>query len=140
MGAKFCQRPFLHLISMVAQTVKASAYNVGDPDSLRWVRKIPWRRKWQPTPVLLTGKSHEWRSLVGYSPWGRKESDTTEQLHFHFTSPHTQRIERGIKSRSSLDFPWLTTHLYQITEKDLKFYTHWTPVVDGSSQESLECH
>ena len=79
MGAKFCQRPFLHLISMVAQTVKASAYNVGDPDSLRWVRKIPWRRKWQPTPVLLTGKSHGWRSLVGCSPWGCKESDTTEQ-------------------------------------------------------------
>ena len=41
-----------------------------------------WRRKWQPTPVLLPGKSHGPRSLVGYSPWGRKESDTTEQLHF----------------------------------------------------------
>ena len=38
----------------------------------------PWRRKWQPTPVLLPGKSHGQRSLVGYSPWGRKESDTTE--------------------------------------------------------------
>ena len=36
--------------------------------------------KWQPTPVLLPGKSHRLRSLVGYSPWGRKESDTTEQL------------------------------------------------------------
>ena len=46
-----------------------------------WVGKIPWRRKWQPTPVLLPGKFHGWRSLVGYSPWGRKESDTTEQLH-----------------------------------------------------------
>ena len=41
-------------------------------------------KKWQPTPVLLPGKSHGWRSLVGYSPWGRKESDTTERLHFHF--------------------------------------------------------
>ena len=53
-----------------------------------WVRSLgwedPWRRKWQPTPVLLPGKFHELRSLVGYSPWGRKESDTTEQLHFHF--------------------------------------------------------
>ena len=38
-------------------------------------------RKWQPTPVLLPGKFHGLRSLVGYSPWGRKESDTTEQLH-----------------------------------------------------------
>ena len=41
-----------------------------------------WRRKQQPTPVLLPGKSHGWRSLVGYSPWGRKESDMTERLHF----------------------------------------------------------
>ena len=46
---------------------------------------IPWRREWQPTPVLLPGQSHGQRSLVGYSPWGRKESDTTERLHFHFT-------------------------------------------------------
>ena len=46
-----------------------------------WVEKILWRRKWQPTPVLLPGKSHGWKSLVGYSPWGCKESDTTEQLH-----------------------------------------------------------
>ena len=49
-----------------------------------WVGKIPWRRKWQSTPVLLPGKFHEQRSLVGYSPRGRKESDTTERLHFHF--------------------------------------------------------
>ena len=42
------------------------------------------RRQWQPTPVLLPGKSHGWRSLVGCSPWGREESDTTERLHFQF--------------------------------------------------------
>ena len=45
-----------------------------------WIRKIPWRRKRQPTPVLLPGESQWWRSLVGYSPWGRNESNTTEQL------------------------------------------------------------
>ena len=43
------------------------------------------RRQWQPTPVLLPGKSHGWRSLVGHSPWGHKESDTTEWLLFHFS-------------------------------------------------------
>ena len=43
------------------------------------------RRQWQPTPVLLPGKSHGPKSLVGYNPWSRKESDTTEQLHFHFS-------------------------------------------------------
>ena len=45
-----------------------------------WVGKIPWRRKWQPTPVFLLGKSHVQRSLVGCSPWGHKESDMTEPL------------------------------------------------------------
>ena len=50
-----------------------------------WVRKIPWRRKWQPTPVSLPGKFHGQRSLVGYSPWGSKELDTTEHTHiFNF--------------------------------------------------------
>ena len=43
-----------------------------------WVGKIPWNRKWQPTLVFLPGKSHEQRSLVGYSPWDHKESDTSE--------------------------------------------------------------
>ena len=43
-----------------------------------------WRRQWHPIPVLLPGKSHGWRSLVGCSPWGRWGSDTTERLHFHF--------------------------------------------------------
>ena len=53
-----------------------------------WVWKILWRRKWQLTPVLLPGKFHGQRSLVGYSPWCPKESDTTEQLH-NFTPSHT---------------------------------------------------
>ena len=44
-----------------------------------------WRRQWHPTPALLPGKSHGWRSLVGYSPWGSEELDTTERLHFHFS-------------------------------------------------------
>ena len=43
-----------------------------------WVRKIPWRREWQPTLVFLPGRSHGQRNLVGYSPWDRKESDTTK--------------------------------------------------------------
>ena len=40
-------------------------------------RRYPWRRRWHPTPVLLSGKSHRWRSLVGCSPWGCEESDMT---------------------------------------------------------------
>ena len=49
-----------------------------------WVGKIPWKRKWQPTPVFLPGKFREKRSLVGYSPWGHKESDV---LMPHYHSP-----------------------------------------------------
>ena len=43
-----------------------------------WVEKIPWRRKWQPTPVFLTRKTHAQRTPGGYGPWGHKESDMTE--------------------------------------------------------------
>ena len=48
-------------------------------------KELNRRRQWHPTPVLLPGNSHGWRSLVGCSLWGRKESDTTEQLHFDFS-------------------------------------------------------
>ena len=58
-----------------------------------WVRKIPQRRKWQPIPVFLPGKSHRQRTLVGYSPRGHKESDTTQRerccwASFHALSHH----------------------------------------------------
>ena len=65
--------------SLVAQMVKnlpAMWETVFDP----WVGKIHWRREWQPTLVFLPGESHEQRSLTGYSPWGHKESDMTEQV------------------------------------------------------------
>ena len=48
-------------------------------------REYSQKRQLQPTPVLLPGKSHGQRSLVGCSPWGHEESDTTERLHFHFS-------------------------------------------------------
>ena len=63
---------------------KSICLQCGRPRFDPWVGKILWRRKWQPTPVLLPGKSHGWRSVVGYSPWGHKELDTTELLQFHF--------------------------------------------------------
>ena len=72
---------------------KESVYSAGDcvqyriPEFSPWIGKTPWRKKWQPIPVFLPGESHGRRSLVGYSPRGRKESDTTERLHsLHFTS------------------------------------------------------
>ena len=55
-----------------------------------WVGKIHWRRKWQPTPVFLPGESHGQRNLAGYSPWGCKELELTEQLSMHAQSYSNQ--------------------------------------------------
>ena len=60
-----------------------STFKVSDSFSCQF--KFIFERQWHPTPVLLPGKSHGWRSLVGCSPWGRTESDTTERLPFHFS-------------------------------------------------------
>ena len=77
---------FIHLLivywaSQVVLVVKNPLANAGDAERRGfdpWVGKTPWKRAWQTTPVLLPGESHGQRSLVGYSPWGWKESDTTE--------------------------------------------------------------
>ena len=58
-----------------------------------------WRRKWQPTPVLLPGKSHAWRSLVGCSPWGRYESDRLSDFTFTF---HFPALEKEMATHSSV--------------------------------------
>ena len=75
------------------------------PSNLLVITGFPstcWRRRWHPTPVLLPGKSHAWRSLVGYSPWGHEESDTTERLHFHFSLSCT-----GEGNGNQLQYSWL---------------------------------
>ena len=59
-----------------------------------WIRKICWRRAWQPTPVFLPGESHGQRSLAGYSLWGHKELDTTEQLTLKLTNKISDQQDR----------------------------------------------
>ena len=87
-------------------------YNLGVPNLKRlpamWetqvrflVGKIPGGRKWQSTPALLPGKSHGRRSLIGFSPWGCKESDRTERLHFHFHFSIFNRIRGKNKSMNT---------------------------------------
>ena len=58
-----------------------------------WVRKIPWRRAWQPTPVFLLGESHGQRSLAGHSPQGREESDTSEVTEHACTMCYINKTE-----------------------------------------------
>ena len=60
-------------------------YSLVNCMTLLWLMGLQRRRQWHPTPVLLPGKSHGQRSLVACSPWGCEESDTTEQLQFHFS-------------------------------------------------------
>ena len=66
-----------------------------------WVGKIPWRRKWQPTPVFLPGEFHGQRSLAGYSPWDCKESDMTERTRAH-THTHESKTNSSQKAGNSL--------------------------------------
>ena len=75
---------------------------------VRWFAKVNnkrRRRQWHPTPVLLPGKSHRWRSLVAHSPWGREESDTTERLHFHFSLSCTGEGNGNLLHCSCLENP-----------------------------------
>ena len=68
-------------MSSVAVAYRLPRWHSGRFDP--WVRKIPWSRKWQPTPIFLSEKFYGQRSLVGCSPWGHKELDTTEPLNTH---------------------------------------------------------
>ena len=71
---------------LIADVLKSTSQDTdGEPSLIKVTCSIERRRQWHPTPVLLAGKSHGQRSLVGCSPWGREESDTTEWLHFHFS-------------------------------------------------------
>ena len=68
------------MVSQVAPVEKNLPANAGDKRHGfdPWVGKIPWRKKWEPTPVFLLGESHRQGSLRSYGPWGYKESNTTE--------------------------------------------------------------
>ena len=105
-----------------------------------WVGKIPWRREWQHTPVSLPGKSHRQRSLVGCSPWGRKESDTTEQLTpIHLSSiylsiPISYLSSISIYCLSFISILYLPIDLssmYYLSTYHLAIYLHtyWKPCI-----------
>ena len=67
---------------IVVNNLLANAGEAKDAGSIPWVRKIPWRRKWQPTPLYLPGNFHGQRSLAGYSPWGHTHAGTLRnELH-----------------------------------------------------------
>ena len=103
--------------------------NAGRPQRPRfnpWVKKMPWRRKWQPTPVLLLGGFHGQRGLAGCSPWGRGESDTTG----HLSTRHICGCSAGLPviSSSSILFPTTATAQTQAGQiiSPLRASVSWT--------------
>ena len=71
---------------MISFTSYCGILKMQENQPIKWIQlEFKWRRQWHPTPVLLPGKSHGRRSLVGFSPWGREESDMTKRLHFYFS-------------------------------------------------------
>ena len=89
-----------------------------------WVRKILWRRKWQPTPVFLSGKSHGERSLVGYSWWSHKESDTAEYAH---GSVPGEEIKYAVKKKSqNISFHNILVDINELkTQQFKKILKNW---------------
>ena len=67
-------------VVLVVKNLPANARDIRGTSLIPGSGRLPWRRAWQPTPIFLPGESHEQRSLVGYNPKGRKESDMTERL------------------------------------------------------------
>ena len=111
-----------------------------DPDRVWfWDDSSTWRRQWHPTPVLLPGKSHGRRSLVGCSPWGRYKSDMTERLHFHFSLSHIGEGNGNPLQCSCLENPrdggaWLVavygvaqsqTRLKRLSSKHMTFIVYF---------------
>ena len=83
-----------------------------------------WRRKWQPTPVFLPGESHGWRSLVGFSPWGHTESDTTEAT-WHYYNKWNNKYRNAYETLWAFMELVIVSHrlfLLKILIKMLKLY------------------
>ena len=94
-----------------------------------WVRKTPWRKKWQPTLVFLPGKSHGKRSLAGYSPWGRKESYTTQRLNNNSCKQERQlhhKVDLGWPTVLVLAFKVLCCRNFSVQAKQ----GGWSPLVE----------
>ena len=106
----------------------------GRPGFNPWVGKIPWRRKWQPTPVFLPEESQGRRSLVGYSPWGHKESDTTERLYFHFHHPYGRKWRRTKEPLDEAEKVGLKLNIQKTKIMVSGSITSWQ--IDGETMET----
>ena len=95
----------------VVKNLPANAGDARDKGSIPGLRRCPWSRKWQPTPIFLPGKLHCQRSLAGYSPWSRKELDRTVCTHTH---THTLPVKK-----KSLGLDGFNGKVYQKFQEEL---------------------
>ena len=102
---------------------KKSACNAGDLGLIPGV--FPWRRAWQPTPVFLSGESHGQRSLVGYGPWGRKESDTAGRLTISLSVTAFTLQGQNWEATTETIEPWVSEWVKPLSRVRL-FATPWT--------------
>ena len=110
------------------QRVKKEIRQLWQTGQFRYYCTIQWRRQWHPTPILLPGKSHGWRSLVGCGPWGQKESDTTEvtlqQQHNPGEGCCCSWGGSGIEKQSTEHCPWLDDEIWSLAT--------WRNMLSGS--------
>ena len=109
-----------------------------------WVRKIPWKRKWQPTPVLLPGKFHGQRSLVGYSSWGHRVGhDWATSLSF-FHTHWTERLGNGQASPSAgwgIAWPKVPSKSSDICKEKRPWHSPFVPLEEQSKfRKSIKRH
>ena len=115
-----------------------------DVGSDPWVRKVPWRRAWQPTPVFLLGESHGQRSLAGYSPRGGTELDTTEHTHAGSYSHLQDTMEVSLEGRvrATLTLKWgrkrLLVQCPKVTGARFILGTAENPVVHAESSDLIQ--
>ena len=142
-----CNIVMINQASLVAQLVK----NLLQCRRLRfdpWVGKIPWRRKWQPTPVHLPGESHGQRSQASYSPWGPKELDMTVGLFTFNDKPasninvvYKTQIESSRGTQSLFMYLQIQQTLIRLQRLKKVFCMHWWRVTNKlqlySAQELL---
>ena len=114
--------------SLMAQMVK-NLPECRRPGYDPWVSKIPWRRKWQSTPVFLPGRFHGLRSLVGYSPWSLNESEMTEWLSTHTHSVRSSWFYREYKYGIKVLTEALTWYKYS---RKRKHHSLWGLRNEGS--------
>ena len=102
-------------VVLVVKNLPSNAGEARDMGSILGSRKIPWKRKWQPTPVFLSGESHGQRSLAVYSPWGCKEWDATEHARTQFVSSNPQLL-----TYPTLLSPLVTISLFSVSVRKKK--------------------